>query len=921
MLVLYGATLLCFLALGLGTYYRVQFLREIDEVQDMAGLLVEVAAQAVEDSVVIGDYDTVQRTLAKTLHHSPFRAAAFIDVGGHSLRLTSPPRTEDLPPAILVKMVTERLYDVNRPITVGGRDYGVMRLSFDEPAVAERLWNLMRDAAWLAAGCLLLSLFAMQGLLRRWLRQLTRLQRFEADLSAGVADAAARPGDAPLEIEQAMRGVARTTPCSRSLCDQPIDTGIDSLIQHKSALDEACSVCELDPQGRIISANDRYVAASGHSRDALLLMPIDQIGELLEPRRYGAHGATVLTGEVRLLDRAGRPHWHRRTVVPIFDATRRIEKYICIEIDITDRRRGEQAALAHARKHEQAASFARCALVEPDYDTLCRLLVRAAAVGLQADCAALLRHDTGSTWCVIAWSACQPGGGVTRSLPQQYADHADVQLRWGDAQGALAVYGSRAATFTDEDRHFLDSLAGTFANAVERHHSSARLQYLASHDPLTALPNRAAFRERLEHTLAGNGARPDDMGQEGPAVTQLLLIDLDNFKNVNDTLGHAAGDALLVEATQRLRAALAPEAFLARLGGDEFGVICPPATTAAAADSCADALVDSLRRPFLLDGQEAFIGASIGIAASPRDGNVAEDLVRNADTAMYSAKQQGRNRRSRFESAMNAAVARRVALESRLRTALDRGEFGLAYQPKQDVLSGRLTGFEALLRWQVEGAVPPADFVPILEDTGLILPVGTWVIRTVCAQVRDWLDGGMPAVPVAINLSARQFQQQDLVAVILSAASDAGIAPSMLEFELTESMLMTDPAASEAILHRLKAAGIGLSIDDFGTGYSSLSYLKRFPIDALKIDRAFVRDLPADSEDLAITRAVIALAHSLGLRVIAEGVEDAAQLASLRDNRCDEIQGFLYGEPLPAADCLANFGGKEAVPPSARTAA
>jgi EAL domain-containing protein (putative c-di-GMP-specific phosphodiesterase class I) len=260
---------------------------------------------------------------------------------------------------------------------------------------------------------------------------------------------------------------------------------------------------------------------------------------------------------------------------------------------------------------------------------------------------------------------------------------------------------------------------------------------------------------------------------------------------------------------------------------------------------------------------------------------------------------------------MNARVARRVALESGLRSALDGGEFSLVYQPKQDVASGQLTGFEALLRWTGPlGPVQPAEFVPVLEDTGLILPVGTWVIQTVCAQVRAWRDAGMPLVPVAVNLSARQFQQDDLVDVILAAARSAAIFPSALEFELTESMLMSDPAASEAILRRLKAAGIGLSIDDFGTGYSSLSYLKRFPLDALKIDRAFVRDLPADSEDLAITRAVIALAHSLGLRVIAEGVEDAAQLASLRANGCDEIQGYLYGEPLPADDCLAIVLGR-----------
>ena len=894
MLALYGVTVLCFLVVGLGTYYRLQFVREIEDAQDMAGMLAEVASQAVEDSVVIGDYDTVQRTLAKTLHYSPFRAAAFIDVGGHVLRITAPPHPDDALPGFIVDMVSARLFDVNRPITVGGRDYGVMRLSFDDAAIAQRLWHLLRDAAWLALLSMLLSLFAMHRLLRRWLGQLTRLQRYEEDLSAGVADAAARSGDAPLEIEQAMRAVDRITRSIRTRFDQRIDTLIDSLIQHKSALDEACSVCELDPSGRIVAANDRYVAASGYSRDELLMMPIDQIGELLEPRRHGRHGASTLTCEVRLPDRAGRPHWHRRTVVPIFDAMRNVEKYICIEIDITDRRRSEQLALAHARKHEQAAAFARCALVESDHDTLCRLLVRAAAVGLQADSAVLLQHADSGTACVAAWPPLHAGRADEGA--DSGGHRAEVALRWGEAHGVLAVQGGAEDAFTDQDRYFLDNLAGTFANAVERHDSSLRLRYLATHDPLTSLPNRTAFGDRLERTVAGG------------STVQLLIIDLDHFKNVNDTLGHAAGDALLVEAAHRLLAALPPRAFVARLGGDEFAVICPPGFPDDAADACAEALVDSLRRPFALDGQQVFIGASIGIACSPRDGRAADDLVRNADTAMYAAKQHGRARGCRFQGEMNARVARRVALESGLRGALDGGEFTLAYQPKQDVASGRLTGFEALLRWNgAVGPVQPTEFVPVLEDTGLILPVGTWVIHSVCAQVRAWRDAGMPPVPVAINLSARQFQQDDLVDVILAATHDAGISPSALEFELTESMLMSDPAAAEGILLRLKAAGIGLSIDDFGTGYSSLSYLKRFPLDALKIDRAFVRDLPADSEDLAITRAVIALAHSLGLRVIAEGVEDAAQLASLRANGCDEIQGYLYGEPLPAEDCLAIF--------------
>jgi diguanylate cyclase (GGDEF)-like protein len=390
-----------------------------------------------------------------------------------------------------------------------------------------------------------------------------------------------------------------------------------------------------------------------------------------------------------------------------------------------------------------------------------------------------------------------------------------------------------------------------------------------------------------------------------------MFIDLDRFKNVNDMLGHGVGDQLLVQAAGRLEACARRGDVVARLGGDEFAVVLPQLE--AHHDSEADAaqaaarIIEALAQPFHLQGQQLFVSASIGIASYPQDGTSAEQLLKSADTAMYSAKSNGRNNYQFYSAALHENAAQRLQLESQLRQALERGEFLLHYQPKLDLASGGVSGFEALLRWNhpQRGLVPPLEFVSILEDTGLIIPVGEWVIEEVCRQLRSWEAAGLPAPPVAINLSARQLQQDGLAEAIARIAGGAGVDPALLEFELTESMLMTDPEAAVATLSRIKALGMRLSVDDFGTGYSSLAYLKRFPLDALKIDRTFVRDLPDDPDDAAITKAVIRLAHSLSLKVVAEGVENIEQLRELERYDCDEIQGYYISKPLAAADCAA----------------
>jgi diguanylate cyclase (GGDEF)-like protein len=465
--------------------------------------------------------------------------------------------------------------------------------------------------------------------------------------------------------------------------------------------------------------------------------------------------------------------------------------------------------------------------------------------------------------------------------------------------GLLGVYAEGLRRFSADDANFLRGIANILATAVERHDARNRLTYLAQYDSLTNLPNRRHLALCLEEALAQAAAH----GQRAA----VMFIDLDRFKNVNDMLGHGVGDQLLVQAAKRLEGCARAGDFVARLGGDEFALVLPRLTHDDDAAAVAARIIEALGQPFFLQGQQLFVSASVGIANYPEDGANAELLLKSADTAMYDAKNNGRNNYQFYAAAMHGNAAQRLQTETQLRLALERGEFLLHYQPKLDLAGGTVSGFEALLRWNhpQRGLVPPLEFIAILEDTGLILPVGEWVIEEVCRQIKAWEAQGLPLPPVAINLSARQLQQADLVGAVERIVGAAGVAPSLLEFELTESMLMTDPEAAVDILSRIKALGMRLSVDDFGTGYSSLAYLKRFPLDALKIDRTFVRDLPHDSDDAAITKAVIRLAHSLNLKVVAEGVETIEQLRELERYDCDEIQGYYVGRPLAAAACAA----------------
>lgn len=445
---------------------------------------------------------------------------------------------------------------------------------------------------------------------------------------------------------------------------------------------------------------------------------------------------------------------------------------------------------------------------------------------------------------------------------------------------------------------------GIFSDITERKAAEARIHHLAHHDALTCLPNRLLLQDRLEQAIL--------QARRKRRQAAVMFIDLDRFKLINDSLGHEVGDRLLKQVALRCVDAVRDTDTVARLGGDEFVVVLPEVADAQEAALVARKLVAALGAAYRLDSHELTVTASIGIALYPDDGATASILLRNADAAMYGSKEGGRNHYRFYSSDLDSTSLGELLLENQLRGAVDRGELRLYYQPKVAAASGQVVGAEALLRWQHPelGVLPPGRFVPAAEASGLIVPIGAWVLREACRQMRQWLDAGLAPVPVAVNLSAQQFAQQDIVQLVRDSLAEQRLPSELLELELTETMLMRDFARTDEVLAQLRAMGVRLAIDDFGSGYSSLAYLKLFDVDVLKMDRSFIGDIGSDTDDGKLAAAVIALAHSLDCQVVAEGVETAFQRDFLASHHCDQLQGYLFGRPEPAQAFAERIGAR-----------
>jgi len=598
----------------------------------------------------------------------------------------------------------------------------------------------------------------------------------------------------------------------------------------------------------------------------------------------GSHEMTV-----RRRKKSGEVFWASVSLSVAHDESGNPSGLIGYVVDISDQLAAEEKLQLHAKIFERNSE----GIVVTDADDRIISANHAFSVITGYSASDVLGQRPGMLFTQGEEALLRPEIGRDLAAAGQWCGELQFQRKNREWFTGWASISAVADTAGKLSHHFL-----VFSDITERKEAERQIHRLAYYDPLTGLPNRTLFYSLLEQALTtahrsqGHGA--------------VLFLDLNRFKNINDSFGHTPADAVLKEVGRRLAMTLRKEDIVSRLGGDEFVIALLDISRREHAGHVALKLLAALAEPFVVGQHEVLLSASIGISIFPEDGRDTETLLKNADVAMYRAKRLGTSAHIFYSQEMNLRSFEQLKLEGALRRAIERDEFCLYYQPQLDLASGRITGAEALLRWRhaEQGMVPPAQFIPIAEETGLIIPIGEWVINAACRQIRAWMDQGMPQVRIAVNLSTRQFSTA-LPKLILGIIARHGIPADALELEITESMLMHNTESVVAMMREFAAAGILMSLDDFGTGYSSLSYLKRFPIDNLKIDQSFVRGIPADQDDSAIARAIISMAKNLRLSVIAEGVENAEQMEFLRDAGCDEIQGYFFSRPIPADEFAA----------------
>jgi diguanylate cyclase (GGDEF)-like protein/PAS domain S-box-containing protein len=696
----------------------------------------------------------------------------------------------------------------------------------------------------------------------------------------------------------------------------------------------ASGIAHIGLDGVFLRVNPRLCEMLGYREEELIGRSVREIShpedhEAAE-RARGDLQVPSMRFEKRYLRKDGSIVWASLSVALARGAAGEPLYEISVVEDITSRKQNEERRAANERYQKKIARLGEEALAKRNAEELIAEAVRSVLEGLGGGTVAYLERAPHAHEVLVrrvagmaAEEPCAPavyatGSALAEALEQGRGARGELPFAWAcgeiaelaavqgedGARGALCALPAGTAILGHDEAGFLAAAASVLSAGLKRIESESRLAFLAQFDPLTGLPNRALLADRFEQMIVQARRHQAQLG--------VLFVDLDEFKLVNDSLGHAGGDELLKEAARRLQAVVRAGDTVARIAGDEFAIVLADLGRAEDAALVAQKLIERLSAAVEVGGHEIFVSASIGVALFPADGEDVETLLGAADAAMYRAKQAGRNSFQFFTAEINQRTRARALLGAELRRALERGEFRLVYQPKFDLKTERPSGAEALLRWHhpTRGIVSPAHFIPTLEESGLIVPVGEWVLRQACADLRAWQAAGAELLPVAVNLSARQFRQLDLAARIRAIVTEADVRPELLELEITESQLMQDPDHAVRAMRSLADAGIRIAIDDFGTGYSSLAYLTRFPLAALKIDRSFVAGIVHQGGDATIVRTIIEMAHTLGFAVIAEGVENEGQKHFLRGLGCEQAQGFLFSRPISAQAMGELLGGK-----------
>ena len=666
------------------------------------------------------------------------------------------------------------------------------------------------------------------------------------------------------------------------------------------------SILITDRNGNIVWSNPAFSKSSGYSPAEVLGRSQSWLssGEQ-DIAAFARMWATINRGETwhgEIVNRRKNDgvYTEEVTVTPVFSQSGEITNFVAIKQDITARKLTEQALSDAEEKYRAIFEDAVIGIFQINPAGRPVSINRALAQMHGYDSAEDFLAEITDVWRQVFVDPDAMAAVVNAAQKDGIVHGVEVEVYRKDRSRRWIVANIRAARDSAGKVIYYE---GTAEDITERKVAEDRVEFLAYFDALTGLPNRTLLEDRIAVALASARRRNERIA--------FLFLDLDRFKVVNDTLGHSVGDLLLQEVAERLKKWVREQDTVARVGGDEFVVMLSGVQAETDAATAAERLVDLITAGFSLNDNMLNVTCSVGISMFPENGMDAETLIKNADAAMYNAKQKGPNNVQSFTEDLNTQMVERLRLESGLRHAVDRNELFLVYQPQMDMATGQIVGVEALLRWQHPelGLVPPDRFIGIAESSGLIVPIGEWVLRTACAQARKWQDEGLPAVPVAVNVSAVQFRQDGFRDLIMRVLRDTGLPPQYLELELTESLLLTNADVMFSVLRELNEMGLKLAIDDFGTGYSSLSYLRQFPVEKLKIDRSFIKNVAVNSGDAAITTAIIGMGKSLGLKVIAEGVENEEQMAFLREHHCDEIQGYYFSRPISPSEIAERLLG------------